>query len=919
MAKLSYSSAENRLTRYTLSDFNQTKKTSTRGTQVPVVPTSTTYTNPLPVGSANFAVPLTQPSTLAPPASPNIVPKNYSILNDPTYIGNLGPAAGQSWSGGVVRADGSMAGGSNVDPYLTIDQQAQAYADSVVKPPSDSGVSRDFNAENMAKEQAKQAFYAKLQADAVNQKADAERKYRQMLSTASPTSNPASPSTAFQSPAPAPIGNSLTDSVNSRLTERMNKITGTRQDFIEQKRAEGLTDAQIRDALAALPPDTFKKPQPAQAPVGPVPTPPVQPSPAPTQPTPTSQGSTSSTTDSGSTQTGGATQDSKETPTPVVDPSVKAQADYMRSAAMQEQNPMMRAAMLMQASQFEANGGFQQSVGYDQFSKSADAQSIASDFNVQQELLNRFDSWTKSQEDKQLSLMKDQYDRNERYNAQQQENIQNQLRFQEQKALRDTAEANKKAVDSATIRLALRGGSFSEGGNANIDDMRQKGEQALADLSKEFGFKHTDVALQFTQMHNQAYDAYTQNVLKTEDDFYSRISSLTVQGMANQTAKKNALATAWKERNAAIKEHNDTLSKGLMDAAKFVEDRTNKLRDDQRAQEQLGINMLDKLVDTYGNNVPPSLLETVKKYIPNIDIQDVMKRRTLAQMKKGAGGGLGGLTGFSFSQKTPTGKPQTLEQFIETKQKDFNMKMSGPASPQMRKEWEKEYQAKLAIDTANTAEQLMKEWTIKRAGAGNFPNLGTMKAVEADIHNAIKAGELDFARQILDGIGPRPVTAIAEKVTNTQQLVADLDGMENLLDEIEQNVGAFPTKGKLWTFINENIETTPEYARLRQYVDTNLAPYARGVSGDKGATSEPDVARAMSSLLDPNVDAPALRAALAQAKKRASMSSTLLLKNLRDGGYRVNALQESNDKFMNQYQQVPSPIPQSTQDWFNKY
>lgn len=450
----------------------------------------------------------------------------------------------------------------------------------------------------------------------------------------------------------------------------------------------------------------------------------------------------------------------------------------------------------------------------------------------------------------------------------------------------------------------------------------QKGVDALENLKTSNNLVSLKAQLAIGQ-------GYALDVRKAISDYDAKDLQITSQTAEALMKVKQSISTAKSDRDkelrSILKDANDKKDENAKEARTMIYnanikmiDETNKLRDDERAREQLGINMLDKLVDTYGNNVPPSLLETVKKYIPNIDIQDVVKRRTLAQMKKGAGG-TGGITGFSFSQKTPTGKPQTLEQFIETKQKDFNTKMYGPASPEMRKEWEKEYQAKLAIDTANTAEQLMKEWTIKRAGAGNFPNLGTMKAVEADFQNALKSGELEFARQILDGIGARPRDAIAEKLTNTQQLVADLDGMEDLIESIEDNVGAFPTKGKLWTFINENMETTPEYAKLRQYVDTNLAPYARGVSGDRGATSEPDVARAMSSLLDPNVDAPALRAALSQAKKRASTSATLMLKNLRESGYRVNALQESNEKFMNQYQQVPSTIPQSTQDWFNKY
>lgn len=204
----------------------------------------------------------------------------------------------------------------------------------------------------------------------------------------------------------------------------------------------------------------------------------------------------------------------------------------------------------------------------------------------------------------------------------------------------------------------------------------QKGATALEELKTGNNL----VMLKANLAIGEGYRLEVKQAMETYEGNYLNITSQTTEKLQSI---KNSISSAKSDRAKNIieakkweleqKQENDKEArKTISDAQKTMSDNVNKLRDDERTQEQLGINMLDKLVDTYGNNVPPSLLETVKKYIPNIDIQDVMKRRTLAQMKKGAGGGgVGGINYTSGSATSSAFSNVTPQQLSEAVQRAF--------------------------------------------------------------------------------------------------------------------------------------------------------------------------------------------------------------------------------------------------------
>lgn len=464
----------------------------------------------------------------------------------------------------------------------------------------------------------------------------------------------------------------------------------------------------------------------------------------------------------------------------------------------------------------------------------------------------------------------------------------------------------------------------------------QKGVTALEDLKKGNNL----VSLKAQLAIGEGYRLEVKQAMEIYEGNYLNLTSQTTEKL--QTIK-NSINTAKSERGKSIietkkweleqKKELDKEARTTISAAyKDMITQQNTLRDDSRAQETLGWNVLDKAIDDYGVNIPKSILDRVGKMLPGVDLQDIAKAKTLAQMKKGGGGANGGVGTFSISQRTPKGKPISLEEFIA--QKEASIKGKSPhkssalagiaaqsailgSTPEQKKAWEKEYNAKLAAENETSSTQLMKEWKVKKAGQGNFSTLGGMQATEKDLMDAINSGDTALARNILDGIGPKAPEKTVAQVSSIERVINDLNDMESLLDRIEGNIGAFPTKGALWTWMNENIETTPEYGELRQLIDSNLAPYSRGISGDKGATTEPDVQRAMSSLLDPNADPDSVRAALVSAKKQAHQSVSIYLQNMRDSGYRVKAMQDSYSN--NQYAPSTPPLDSAKKSWLDSF
>ncbi len=410
-------------------------------------------------------------------------------------------------------------------------------------------------------------------------------------------------------------GQSYSGAAGNRLQSRLN-----RQEFIEKKRAEGLSDTEIRGLITTLPPEQTG----GAAPIAPTATPAPTEAPGSTQDMTTTPTTPDAPTPSKTTPKG---QDQAPAPSP--------RAGAFAALIAGTQDPQLKAVLMAMQAEDELTGALApgQEMSQEEFAASGDAQAIGKPFDAIQDILNKADKRLQTGEAAMKSFLKGQFDRNDRWNAAQQENINNQLTFTNQKATRDQVDANKKDLDSRTIKLALMGGFGSDDGNNEIAEARMKGEQAIIDLNKEFGFKKTDVALQFTQMHNEAFDNYQQRWLQATDDFETRISNLDMQGISNQSAKAAAINSAYGDYKTEIKDARKEHAKKITDATSLVYDYMKTEKDNQRTDSK---NAMDTLLTLRGQgvqNISGTMLQALQDKLPGIDVNGILNDPTDASLK----------------------------------------------------------------------------------------------------------------------------------------------------------------------------------------------------------------------------------------------------------------------------------------------
>lgn len=461
------------------------------------------------------------------------------------------------------------------------------------------------------------------------------------------------------------------------------------------------------------------------------------------------------------------------------------------------------------------------------------------------------------------------------------------------------ATERRKARESKIAQMALKNRTGSDGALRELDEADQFYQQQWQNLQMEVGVQRTELAAKFSGLFLEAENKHVIATIQNIKDALGAVERIGAQKNTNTRAMADAESSILQTMIGKQIDLRKELAKEKLNIGGQIIQTINQARDDKRAQEQLGWQQLEWTFKTFGGaNAPKSLVDSIAKMLPGVDVSDALQKMTLAEMKKktvGGGVGSGGRgPSFSSSERSASGKPLSLDAYMSQKESQWRKGtgISGVSPPaDLKKRWENEYKAKEAEEKVYSPEAIWNDWLVKQAQSGNFGSVAQMESTRDSIKTAIDSKDYPLARKLVDEIGAKPPEKTIARISALDALDTDLDQMISLVDEIEQNIGPFPTEGPLWAWMNENIETTPQYAKMKQLRDSNLARYSRGVSGETGASTENDVARAVSSLISEKVSAPALKAALQQAKRQASTARTIYVDNMRKGGYRVNSLQ----------------------------
>lgn len=487
-------------------------------------PTSTFVSRGKTVNSYDTPLP-----TRGVPSS--IVPAGYNINNDPTYsggqnadsgftgtpttAGNVGPSAGQSWEGGQARWDGSMAGGSNVERFKSVAQRAKEAGDA-----ADAELVRgnylDPAQRLAARQQAEKNAYdqAKLEQEQQNQQ-------RQQ------SNNSALSSAAGNQPLGAySLGNRLTN------------MTGDRQAYVTKRRAEGISDQQIRTELAsgAAMPTTGAAPVDAGSTEAPTVT---TPTPAPTG-TPTATTGTPTATSTKTPEKGG-------TPAPAI-PFTKDQQSMvgslqaiMNDPKQDSESKLTAAAIISQIQSDNENMNL--------LAQGAAAQGGM--FDTQRDDITATTEKVASQLNKSYAMVDSAAqsirDLNEKSVQQAQQAQAQRLTWEADKATRQLSENQRKMYDESVASLAVTGRMGSSGALQVLNGVTHEYEQQLSDLQHEVGVQKTELSAKFTALHSQVNQDYFTAVSGNIKDLTSSLQTLALQGLSGRqsiaTAENNALQT----------------------------------------------------------------------------------------------------------------------------------------------------------------------------------------------------------------------------------------------------------------------------------------------------------------------------------------------------------------------------------------
>ena len=613
-----FSTGESRVLRYTLSDFKTDDPYAFRLSQVAPKPAPSPVVQPgvdkaqrisgnqsgLPMGTLGLA---------ANSEDENGKPV-YNINYDPTYsgtigpdtgykgtiqtAGNVGPTAGASWTGGT-------SGGAVQTPWTSLaNKQAtrQKELDTEI-----GNIPKTVQRVVGYNPDGSPIYQTITNPDYAKQVAETKNRFANQDLTASNNQILENKQLAGQNAGSTMSQQSQTNNTGqTSQTPAPKTNTGYDQNAVDQLRKKGIGDFAIRNLLNNQTPEgkarvaqilgSSQNSGQVTSPTGTV-----------LNPNGTTTAPSATPPPSPTTQTGGA--QTPQTPTksptnggtgaqtPPVDPvqAKNTHALSVASLALEQAKigapPEVVSYLTIQQAALDSLGTIPPDMSYKQFVQ--DNSSLGDINDAVKTILDQSQSFAKQNANSVKSQLDDNYEQIKQYNSAKEQNMNEQLLYQQHQSERQQSDANQKTLNQMTIALALRGGFGSDDGNKEITLARQRGEEALINIGKEFGFKRADVSLDLTKATNDAFNNYQMSWLQANDTLTTRLSNIDLQQLSNQQSKKTAFNDAYKEYKTSIttarKEQADKLEKAATKVADIYKDLSdNKRKDKISTKDKLG-------------------------------------------------------------------------------------------------------------------------------------------------------------------------------------------------------------------------------------------------------------------------------------------------------------------------------------------
>ncbi len=267
----------------------------------------------------------------------------------------------------------------------------------------------------------------------------------------------------------------------------------------------------------------------------------------------------------------------------------------------------------------------------------------------------------KSTNDAMQSLLKEAKDSNEKYLAEQQKADQSRLQLEEDRQTRTLSKQQRQVHEANIVQLALSGAGGQDASIRAVNEADAEFDQRMSDLQVNFTDQAVQLSAKYSGMYLENNNNYIKETLGNMKQLQTDLQQITFKDIGNTQSKVAAEQTVLDKALEKQSTLRTTLAKSNLDIAGQIHTLINEKRDDDRAQEQNGWNILNQAIDNYGSLVPKSIIDRVQKMLPaGTDINDVINTPTFAERNSkriaGAGGaGSGGIGSYDIPSNTGPG------------------------------------------------------------------------------------------------------------------------------------------------------------------------------------------------------------------------------------------------------------------------
>lgn len=421
------------------------------------------------------------------------------------------------------------------------------------------------------------------------------------------------------------------------------------------------------------------------------------------------------------------------------------------------------------------------------------------------------------------------------------------MQWEEDRLVRDAKDKERKAIESKVAQLALAGGFGNDGGLREIEEVSVEYEKYIGDIRMEMGLQRRELSTRFTALKSEINNNYLLSTSNNLKEYTASLERLALQGLSGRQSIAEAENSALQSFiNNTVNTRNQTassLKSGTQEMIGLLKEKRNEEFD----REKVGYDRLNRAIGAYGQNIPQTIVDQVKKMLPGVDVDAIIQTPTLAQMKANRSGGGGGGGDYltpeyygpgaeQFSNVTP----QQLREAVDR----VTLSFGGTGSERNRKRGE--YLGRIASGepAASIMASLQSDFWVSQKGAEKTKHdervaaQGSMEALQSftDYYGTMEDdGPLGFFDSKVQGVASwfgqssEEYNNLAGQVGNIRaKIIKDNYGAAVTPQELNIARSYIPSmsdKGQIFVTKLANLKSYNEYLDAKQFaVDAGLPP-----------------------------------------------------------------------------------------------